>query len=82
MNCDEARNLMQACADGKIGAADSVRLEKHLEDCDDCIEVMAALQARRAAHRPGSALEALGTPPPALAGAPTSASARISTTGD
>lgn len=65
MNCDDARLLLQACADGELGAADSVRLERHLEDCADCVAALRDLQALRRTvrhgaiyHRAGSALRA------------------------
>jgi len=54
MDCNDARNLLQACADGEVGAADSVRLERHLEDCDQCVESLRNLQALRAATRHGA----------------------------
>ncbi len=55
MDCNDARNLLQACADGEVGAADSVRLERHLEDCERCVESLSNLQALRAATRHGAA---------------------------
>lgn len=54
MDCNEARNLLQATADGEVGAADSVRLERHLEDCDTCVEALHNLQTLRAATRHGA----------------------------
>ncbi|WP_454763034.1 anti-sigma factor family protein [Cupriavidus campinensis] len=54
MDCNDARNLLQACADGEVGAADSVRLERHLEDCEPCVESLRNLQALRAAARHGA----------------------------
>ncbi|GAA0840030.1 anti-sigma factor family protein [Cupriavidus pauculus] len=54
MDCNEARHLLQATADGEVGAADSVRLERHLEDCDGCVESLRNLQALRAATRHGA----------------------------
>ncbi|SDC50050.1 anti-sigma factor, TIGR02949 family [Cupriavidus sp. YR651] len=54
MDCNDARNLLQACADGEVGAADSVRLERHLEDCDGCVASLRNLQALRAATRHGA----------------------------
>lgn len=55
MDCNEARKLLQATADGEVGAADSVRLERHLEDCDGCVDSLRNLQALRAATRHGAA---------------------------
>ncbi|KWW36236.1 anti-sigma factor family protein [Cupriavidus metallidurans] len=55
MDCNDARNLLQACADGEAGAADSVRLERHLEDCESCVDSLRNLQALRAATRHGAA---------------------------
>ncbi len=54
MDCNEARNLLQATADGEVGASDSVRLERHLEDCDGCVDTLRNLQALRAATRHGA----------------------------
>ncbi|MEN7526962.1 zf-HC2 domain-containing protein [Cupriavidus sp. DL-D2] len=47
MDCIEARHLLQATADGEAGAADSVRLERHLEDCDSCVDTLRRLQSLR-----------------------------------
>lgn len=54
MNCNDARQLLQACADGEIGAADSVRLERHLEDCSGCVSELRDLQALHKAVRQGA----------------------------
>ncbi|MCA3188130.1 MULTISPECIES: anti-sigma factor [unclassified Cupriavidus] len=54
MDCNEARHLLQATADGEVGAADSVRLERHLEDCDGCVEALGNLQGLRRATRQGA----------------------------
>lgn len=54
MNCIEARQLLQACADGEIGAADSVRLERHLEDCGDCVVALRELRVLRKTVRQGA----------------------------
>ena len=54
MDCNEARHLLQATADGEVGAADSVRLERHLEDCDGCVEALSHLQALHRATRRGA----------------------------
>lgn len=54
MDCNEARHLLQATADGEVGAADSVRLERHLEDCDGCVETLSNLQALHRATRHGA----------------------------
>lgn len=54
MDCNEARHLLQATADGEVGAADSVRLERHLEDCDGCVDTLSNLQALRRATRQGA----------------------------
>lgn len=54
MDCNEARHLLQATADGEVGAADSVRLERHLEDCDGCVDALNNLQALRRATRQGA----------------------------
>lgn len=54
MDCHDAQLLLQACADGEVGAADSVRLERHLEDCDQCVACLRNLQALRAATRHGA----------------------------
>lgn len=54
MNCQEARRLLEATADGEVGAADSVRLERHLEDCDDCLDALRRLQALHDAVRQGA----------------------------
>lgn len=55
MDCNEARRLLHATADGEVGAADSVRLERHLEDCDGCVAALSHLQALHRATRRGAA---------------------------
>lgn len=54
MNCNEARQLLEVCADGEIGAGDSVRLEHHLEDCSDCVEMLGGLRTLRKLVRDGA----------------------------
>ncbi|CAG9184897.1 anti-sigma factor family protein [Cupriavidus pampae] len=54
MNCNEARPLLQACADGEIGAADGVRLKRHLEDCNSCVSALRELRTLRKAVRQGA----------------------------
>lgn len=36
MNCQQAKPLMDACADGELDAAVIVEMEKHLNECPDC----------------------------------------------
>ncbi|MDT6960774.1 MULTISPECIES: zf-HC2 domain-containing protein [unclassified Cupriavidus] len=54
MNCKEAMTLLEATADGEVGGADSVRLERHLEDCDTCLAALGQLQAVHTAVRRGA----------------------------
>ncbi|WP_420995493.1 anti-sigma factor family protein [Cupriavidus sp. 30B13] len=63
MDCDEIRLLLQACADGELGAGDTLGVERHLAQCPACSAQLAQLRAMRAAlrahapyHRAGPAL--------------------------
>lgn len=65
MNCNDARLLLHACADGELGAGDALRLERHLAQCPGCTAELAQLGELRAAlrthgpyHRAGPALRA------------------------
>ncbi|CAG9179262.1 anti-sigma factor family protein [Cupriavidus pampae] len=61
MNCNDARQLLEICADGEIGAGDGVRLEHHLEDCSDCVDALAALRGLRKLVREGTTYFESGT---------------------
>ncbi|MGO4158421.1 anti-sigma factor family protein [Cupriavidus sp. YAF13] len=69
MNCNDARLLLQASADGELGAGDALRLERHLAQCAACTaqlahlrELRTVLRAHAPYHRAGPALRArLGT---------------------
>jgi anti-sigma factor RsiW len=65
MNCNDARLLLHAGADGELGASDALRLERHLAQCPGCTaeraqldELRAALRAHAPYHRAGPALRA------------------------
>lgn len=54
MECRDARALLQAGADDELGAAESLRLEQHLDGCPGCRAELQALRALRAAVREGA----------------------------
>lgn len=65
MNCNDARLLLQANADGELGAGDALRLERHLAQCTACTaqlahlrELRTVLRAHAPYHRAGPALRA------------------------
>ncbi|WP_416047774.1 anti-sigma factor family protein [Cupriavidus basilensis] len=65
MNCNDARLLLQASADGELGAGDALRLEQHLAQCTACTaqlahlrELRTVLRAHAPYHRAGPALRA------------------------
>lgn len=65
MNCNDARLLLQASADGELGAGDALRLEQHLTQCAACTaqlahlrELRTVLRAHAPYHRAGPALRA------------------------
>jgi anti-sigma factor RsiW len=45
MECRDARALLDAYLDGEFGVERSLELERHLESCPDCSEVLAARRA-------------------------------------
>ena len=44
MRCRQAQNLLGPYMDGELAIADSKRLEKHLETCEECTEQLAFLR--------------------------------------
>ncbi|MEM5428851.1 anti-sigma factor family protein [Cupriavidus oxalaticus] len=55
MDCNEVCELLPACADDELGAAESPRLERHLATCPACAAELRRLRALRAAVRQGAA---------------------------
>jgi anti-sigma factor RsiW len=55
MNCQEAKNLIQAYGDGELDAPHSLAVESHLRDCASC----AAVQRRQQALKTALGSEAL-----------------------
>ncbi|AQV93047.1 transcriptional regulator [Cupriavidus necator] len=51
MDCNESCELLPACADDELGAAESLRLEQHLAQCAACTAELGRLRALRAAVR-------------------------------
>lgn len=47
MNCEEARSLLNALADGELDAGHARSLELHLEGCPDCTAELAAIRDLR-----------------------------------
>jgi anti-sigma factor RsiW len=45
VNCNDARALIQAHADGELGLESALEIERHLEQCADCARERAALAA-------------------------------------
>ena len=63
MRCKETRDLMDAHLDGELDLVNSMEVERHLEDCDECSQMY---QARRSL-RPALGNAAVRfEPPPAL----------------
>ena len=54
MECNEARRLLHAGADGELGPADLARLDPHLASCPDCAAEIARIRALRDAVREGA----------------------------
>ncbi|WER48545.1 anti-sigma factor [Cupriavidus sp. WKF15] len=54
MDCNEARWLLHASADGELGPADLARLEPHLASCSACAAEIARIRALRDAVREGA----------------------------
>lgn len=54
MDCNEVCELLPACADDELGAAESLRLERHLAGCTACAAELRRLRALRAAVRHGA----------------------------
>lgn len=54
MDCNDARLLLDACADGELGAADALRLESHLAACPQCDAALRRVRALQAAVREGA----------------------------
>lgn len=61
MNCNDARHLLGADADGELDPNRHLELEAHLRGCPDCARLAQAAHARRAALR--SALPRFTAPP-------------------
>lgn len=51
MNCQDARVLLHAWLDDELGAADSLALVRHLENCADCAQRLRSHQQLRDAMR-------------------------------
>ena len=49
MNCNDAKPLIHAYADGELGLESALEIERHLEQCADCARERAALAALSAA---------------------------------
>ncbi len=54
MDCNEARLLLHAGADGELGPADLARLDPHLSSCPACAAEIARVRALRDAVREGA----------------------------
>jgi anti-sigma factor RsiW len=54
MDCNDVCELLPACADNELGAADSLRLEQHLAKCAACAAELSRLRALSAAVRQGA----------------------------
>ncbi|AGW89091.1 MULTISPECIES: anti-sigma factor family protein [Cupriavidus] len=54
MDCNEVCELLPACADDELGAAESLRLEQHLAQCAACSAELGRLRALRTAVREGA----------------------------
>jgi anti-sigma factor RsiW len=54
MDCNEARWLLHAGADGELGPADLARLDPHLASCPACAGEMARIRAMRDVVREGA----------------------------
>lgn len=54
MDCNEARRLLHAGADGELGPTDLARLDPHLASCAACAEEIARIRALRDAVREGA----------------------------
>ncbi|CAG9181502.1 hypothetical protein LMG23992_04523 [Cupriavidus laharis] len=54
MDCNEARRLLHAGADGELGPADLARLDPHLASCPACAAEIARIRALRDAVREGA----------------------------
>ncbi|WP_316153292.1 anti-sigma factor [Cupriavidus sp. BIC8F] len=60
MDCNEVCELLPACADDELGAAESLRLEQHLAQCAACTTELGRLRALRTAVREGAAYHRAG----------------------
>jgi anti-sigma factor RsiW len=49
VNCDDAKALIHAYADGELGLESALEIERHLAECADCTRKRAALSALSAA---------------------------------
>ncbi|MDQ0141844.1 anti-sigma factor family protein [Cupriavidus necator] len=54
MDCNDVCELLPACADDELGAAESLRLEQHLAQCAACTAELGRLRALRTAVREGA----------------------------
>ncbi|MGY2491428.1 anti-sigma factor family protein [Cupriavidus sp. CP313] len=60
MDCNEVCELLPACADDELGAAESQRLEQHLAQCAACTAELGRLRALRTAVREGATYHRAG----------------------
>ena len=49
MNCDDVQNRVHAYVDGELNPVESAQIEKHLDQCPDCMPLYKQAQALRAA---------------------------------
>ena len=53
MNCRETQTLIHGYADGELDLMKSLEIEQHLQECPECAQALASLQAIRAAIKNG-----------------------------
>ncbi len=51
MNCDDSRIYLPAYLDEELGVAESLRVQKHLSECEDCRQAQDEQLALRSALR-------------------------------
>ena len=49
MRCEETRDLIHAHLDGELDLVNSMEVERHLQDCDECSQVYQAMRSLRPA---------------------------------
>lgn len=54
MNCDQARKLLDAYADGELDALNATEVESHIQSCPTCAAALAELQSLHRAMSAGS----------------------------